>query len=108
MTDSTQTSPPRALIADDDELMLGLVGGWLQDEGFRVLEAADSTTALELCVTQNPDVAIFDFDMPGYSGAELASLAIAQTQTPVVLLSSHDEPPIVELAIAAGVLAYLV
>jgi len=106
--DAPQAASPRALIADDDELVRGLISGWLQDEGFRVLEAADSAAALELCVSQNPDVAIFDFDMPGYSGAELAGVAIEQTETPIVLLSSHDEPPIVELAISAGVLAYLV
>lgn len=99
---------PRALIADDDELFRGVIGGWLRDDGFTVLEAGDSTSALETCVAEEPDVAIFDFDMPGYSGAELASVAIAQTGTPVILLSSHDEQPIVERAISAGVLAYLV
>lgn len=106
--DTKNATPPRALIADDDELLRGLIGGWLRDEGFSVFEAADSASALETCAAQEPDVAIFDFDMPGYSGAELASITVAQSGTPVVLLSSHDEPPVIDLAISAGVLAYLV
>jgi response regulator NasT len=105
--DSKTETKPRALIADDDELVRAAIGGWLRDEGFAVSEAGDSAAALEVCVTQEPDVAILDFEMPGCSGAELASVAVEQSGTPIVLLSSHDEPPVVQLAITAGVLAYL-
>jgi response regulator NasT len=102
------SAPARLLVADDDPLMVKLVGDWLRDSGFEVLEAPDATRALEICVAHRPDLAIIDFDMPGFGGAELASRIHSHTDVPVIFLTGRDEPRIIEQAIGAGALAYLI
>lgn len=99
---------PRVLIADDDPLMVKLVGGWLGDAGFSVLEAMDGARALEMCVEHSPDLAILDFDMPDFGGAELASRIHSHTDVPVIFLTGRDEASVIDLAIDAGALAYLI
>ena len=99
---------PRLLIADDDPLMVKLVGGWLSDAGFSVLEAMDGARALEMCVAHSPDLAILDFDMPDFEGADLASRIHSHTDVPVIFLAGRDEASVIELAIDAGALAYLI
>lgn len=99
---------PRLLIADDDPLMVKLVGGWLGEAGFAVLEALDGAKALELCVAQSPDLAILDFDMPDFGGADLAARIHSHTDVPVIFLTARDEASVIETAIGAGALAYLI
>ena len=106
--DSAKSASPRLLIADDDPLMVKLVGGWLSDAGFEVLEAPDGATALEVCVAQTPDLAIIDFEMPDFGGVELANRIHSHTDMPVIFLTALDEPSVIELAIDAGAFAYLI
>lgn len=99
---------PRLLLADDDPLMVKLVGGWLSDAGFEVLEALDGAKALEICVAQSPDLAILDFDMPGFGGADLAARIHSHTDVAVIFLTGRGETSVIELAIGSGALAYLI
>ena len=96
------------LVADDDPILVTLVGNWLRDAGLDVMEAHDGTNALEICVSRNPDLAIIDFDMPDFGGAELASRIHSHTDVPVIFLTAHDEARVVEQAIGVGALAYLI
>ena len=65
-------TPKRVLLADDDRLIAATVGQTLRAGGYEVLEAFDGPTALAICKTQHPDLAILDHSMPGMSGVELA------------------------------------
>jgi response regulator NasT len=98
----------RVLVADDDPIMVQLVGDWLRNSGLEVLEAPDGTKALEICVARSPDLAIIDFDMPDFGGAELANRIHSHTDVPVIFLTAHDESQVVEQAIGAGALAFLI
>jgi response regulator NasT len=59
-------------------------------------------------VAQAPDLAILDFDMPDFGGADLAARIQSHTDVPVIFLTARDEASVVEMAIGSGALAYLI
>jgi DNA-binding NtrC family response regulator len=67
------SSKPVVLVVEDEPLVRMFVTGALEDEGYKVLEAANADEALTL-LQARPDVlaVITDVEMPGRSGYELA------------------------------------
>ena len=98
----------RAVLADDDPLIVELVGSWLRDAGFEVFEAFDGASALNACVANQPDLVVMDYSMPGHHGGELATFIASQTSAPLIFVSSHDETAVIDSAVSAGAYAYLV
>jgi two-component system, response regulator PdtaR len=102
-----ESAPTRILIADDDPILVELLAQPLTDAGYEVLEAFDSASALEICIAQSPALAIIDYEMPGYSGVELARFIDSQTGVALIFVSGHAEEAVVSAAVEAGALAYL-
>lgn len=99
----------RILIADDESLLAGLVQDQLQFLGHQVVgRAADGTEAVELARQLQPDVVLMDISMPGLDGLQATEAIQESNPLPVVLLTAHDNPELVERASAAGAGAYLV
>ena len=66
---------PVVLIAEDEVLVRMLIADVLQDEGYRIIEAANATEALRV-LEARPDihVVVTDIEMPpGLNGIELAA-----------------------------------
>lgn len=59
------------LVVDDDNEFRGTLVRRFSRRGYRVQDAPDATTAIELAERRQFDVAIFDMVMPGMSGIEL-------------------------------------
>ena len=61
------------LVVEDDGPLRALVVRMLQDAGYRVIEAKNAKTALDIVIASNPaiDLLLTDVIMPGKSGAEL-------------------------------------
>ena len=96
------------LIVDDDRLVLATLGKGLRDAGYRVSEANDAASALELARTK-PDLALLDVRMPGTSGIQLAERLVAEyPQLPFIFLSAFGDPDIIRRANELGALGYLV
>lgn len=73
-----------------------------------VAEASDGTSALELIKVHRPDVALLDYRMPGLDGAQVAAAVRgADLATRVLLISAHDESPIVYQALQQGAAGFL-
>jgi PAS domain S-box-containing protein len=62
---------PRVLVVDAHPESRVAASAVLQDAGYRVLEASDGVTALELLHTGLPDVVIMEILLPGLHGYEL-------------------------------------
>ena len=58
----------KILVVDDDAAVRYAVVRLLSSAGYRALEAADGTIALELMQREQPSVMILDASMPGLSG----------------------------------------
>lgn len=71
-------------------------------------EATDGTSALELIKTHVPDVALLDYRMPGMDGAQIAAAVCSnKLSTRVLLISAHDDAPIVYQALQQGAAGFL-
>ena len=94
------------LYVDDDEVMVLMVERLLARAGFRVTCCADAREAMaSVLATPEPvDVVVTDFNMPEFSGIDLAeALAKARPGLPVVISSGYISDDMRVRARAAGV-----
>lgn len=82
----------KILIADDEERWRRLVGDFLRNEGFKVIEAADGQEAVEL-VKSDSDISlvILDIMMPEMDGIEACQAIRAFSQIPIIMLTAKDD-----------------
>jgi CheY-like chemotaxis protein len=62
----------RVLLVDDHKDTRRMLGIMLGLSGHEVLEAGDGGKAVEIAISERPDVAIVDIDLPGIDGYEVA------------------------------------
>jgi len=98
------------LVVDDSATLRNQVGGALRRAGFDVVEAADGRTALELVRgTSEISCVICDVNMPWMSGVEFVEeVAKLEQRPPILMLTSESKPDLVERAMAAGAIGWLV
>jgi len=106
----TETNPIRVVLVDDHAMVrTGLRNFLLAYNDLELVgEAANGEEALSLCAQTHPDVVLMDMVMPGVDGAE-ATQAIRQRhpQVQVIALTSFREEDLVERALKAGAISYL-
>lgn len=80
----------RILLVEDDPGIRRGLGDALESEGYAVVTAADGPHALELGMTQDPDLIVLDVMLPGFDGFEvLRRLRDDGVETPVILLTAR-------------------
>jgi len=96
------------LIVDDDEAIAEFVAVILAERGYRVRTAFNGRQALDLLRQTPPHVLLLDLMLPLMDGWDLAK-AIRESatlrDTPIVVMSAHDDVP--EAAQAIGAVGYL-
>jgi DNA-binding response OmpR family regulator len=97
----------RALVADEDPLMLWLLQRALATD-FDVTVAHDGQQAVALAATSCPDVIVLDLGMPVLDGFGACRL-IRETypRVPIVIVSGHVDEGSVLAAFEAGATDYL-
>jgi two-component system, NarL family, response regulator LiaR len=107
MTDET---PIRVILVDDHEMLRGGLALFLEgiDDLQLVGEASSGVEAIALCDEVKPDVVLMDLIMPTMDGVA-ATRAIRQKhpETQVVVLTSFKESDLVQAALEAGAVGYL-
>ncbi len=85
------TSNRLLLLVDDDAGMRSSIAGYLEDIGYRVLEAENGCAALALLAANKPDIIFTDLRMPGMDGHELIRQIREQdTETPIIVISGNS------------------
>ena len=99
----------KVLVADDHEVVRsGLVSLFADSNVEVVAEAADGREAVKLAVKHKPDVVLLDIRMEGDDGLEaLDQIHRELPKTPVVMLSTYDNPTYVARAVALGASDYV-
>lgn len=96
------------LHVEDHDIVARMAKEMLECEGWEVETCSDGSAALEkICGEGRYDLLLFDYDLPGVNGLELASRArrlVHRTRTPIVVLSAT---PVGAEAREAGVDAFL-
>jgi signal transduction histidine kinase/ActR/RegA family two-component response regulator len=88
------------LVVDDEAQVRALTCETLELLGYRVLEADSGPAAVAILERETPDLMLFDYAMPGMSGAELAAIARARWPgVPIVFASGHADTAAVEAAL---------
>ena len=78
--------PVRVLVADDSDLLVGIVATWLEDEGYAVVTATTGRQALDSAAAHHPDVVLLDLIMPPPDGFEVCAKLAHLPQPPEVIL----------------------
>ena len=76
------------LIVDDDPAIRRILRLVLEDEGYQVETAANSTDALSKLQTVQPDLMLVDIEMPGLDGLELLDRVAQLPQAPPSIVVS--------------------
>lgn len=83
----------KILAADDDQGLLALYQAIFSGAGYEVLLAPDGDKAMELFLSEAPDLLVLDVDMPGGGGGRVFSITrrILATGVPVIFVTGHSE-----------------
>ena len=106
---STDLTPRRVLIAEDEALIRLDLREMLEEEGYEVCgEAGDGRTAVTMAEDLRPDLVMLDVKMPVLDGIAAAEEIARRRIAPVVILTAFSQRDLVEKAREAGAMAYLV
>jgi DNA-binding NarL/FixJ family response regulator len=95
----------KVLIVDDSKLARMAIARALSvaHPDWTRIEAANADEALMQIRTADPDIAVFDFNMPGRDGLELAAEARSlKPDMSVAVISANTQQEIVDRAVALG------
>ena len=97
----------RILIAEDETLIRMDLAEMLRENGYEVIgEATNGEEAITLAQELKPDLAILDVKMPKLDGITAAETIVKIS--PVLMLTAFSQKDLVERALDAGVMAYVV
>jgi len=97
----------RILIAEDETLIRMDLSEMLRENGYEVVgEATNGEEAVALANELKPDLAILDVKMPKLDGISAAEKIVEIA--PVLMLTAFSQKDLVERALDAGVMAYVV
>lgn len=98
-------------IADDQALVRGALSALLglESDITVVGEAASGTDAVDMCLNNDVDVALFDIEMPGLNGIEATrELHNKGSDTKVLIVTTFGRPGYLQRALAAGAKGFVV
>jgi response regulator NasT len=102
------TRPYRVLIADDEKTVAAGLQKQLETLGYDVVGVvSDGHRAIEMCRRSLPDVVFLDIEMPGLDGLAAARQIAVDPGTPVIILTAHGHPNLIDQAVEDGVISYL-
>ncbi len=91
------------LIVDDEVKLRDMIRVYLEQEGYRVVEAGHGREALYVARVEKPDVIILDLMMPEMNGTEFMRAFSKEAETPVIMLTAkvEDQDKILGLELGA-------
>ncbi len=79
------------LLVDDEASIRDPLGKYLEKQGFRVTDAADSAAARAALIAYDIDLVLLDIMMPGEDGLSLCRHIAANDGPPVILVTAKTE-----------------
>lgn len=81
----------KILVAEDEAKLRYVISGYLKNEGYQVIEAADGEQALEKYYDDSPALILLDIMMPKVDGYEVcAEIRKDAPEIPIIMLTARD------------------
>jgi DNA-binding response OmpR family regulator len=81
----------RILVVDDEPRYVRAIQFNLEASGYEVLTAREGRTAIELAVSEEPDLILLDIKMPGMDGYEVCRRIREFSAVPIIMLTALAE-----------------
>lgn len=81
----------RALVVEDEPELAGLIGSYLDRDGFDVTLVDDGREAVDLLRHLDPDVVVLDLGLPGLDGIEVCRRLRTFSDAYVVMLTARSD-----------------
>ncbi len=78
------------LVVDDEPTLREALAEALEQDGLRVITAADGREALERFRADPPDLVVLDVMLPGLSGIEVCRIIRQESQVAILMLTARD------------------
>ncbi|MBQ6907852.1 MAG: response regulator transcription factor [Clostridia bacterium] len=95
------------LIVDDEEPIVDILRFNLKKEGYKVLEAYDGERAVEIALSQNPDLILLDVMLPKMDGFTVCRKLRERISTPILMITAREEEVDKVLGLALGADDYI-
>ncbi|MFZ2502782.1 MAG: response regulator transcription factor [Nocardioides sp.] len=97
----------RALVVEDETSLAGLIGSYLERDGFEVSVSHDGLRAVSLAREVDPDVIVLDLGLPGLDGIEVCRQIRTFSDAYVVMLTARSEEIDTLIGLSVGADDYL-
>ena len=98
---------PSVFVVDDEPQIVRALRVGLAASGYEVRSAGNGETALEMMVSEPPDVVLLDLGLPGIDGVEVVRRLRGWSAVPVIVLSVRERQADKVAALDAGTDDYL-
>ncbi len=99
----------RIVVAEDEPIIRLDLVETLRSEGYEVpADTGRGDEVVALVKSHTPDLVLLDIKMPGLDGLSAAQTISKETRTAVVILTAFSQRELVERAVEAGAMTYLV
>lgn len=82
---------PLVLIAEDEPEIADILAAYLAREGLNAIHAGDGGRALDLHLSDQPDLVLLDVQMPHLDGWQVLAEIRRRGDTPVIMLTAFDQ-----------------
>jgi len=100
----------KVLLVDDDNTVLLNTGVRLKGMGYIVYTAKDAVSAVSAVRKNEPDVVVLDISLPagdGFLVAERLQSLVGSAATPIIFITSSENPQLRERAKKLGAVGFL-
>jgi two-component system alkaline phosphatase synthesis response regulator PhoP len=77
------------LVVDDEPKIVKQARDYLENSGFRVLEAGDGQTALAVARRDRPDLIVLDLNLPEMDGLDVCRALRRESDVPIIMLTAR-------------------
>src|SRR4051812_24832337 len=87
-------APTRVLVVDDSDQLVGLIGAWLEDEGYLVTTATTGSRAIAAVAAESPDIVLLDLILPPPDGFIVCAVLQRAARPPVIIVMPGLTDPV--------------
>jgi len=81
----------KILLVEDEEGIRELIQLYLNNKGYKVIQAENGDQALEILTTANPLLILLDIEMPGIDGFDVCRKIRQNSDVPIIFVSSRRD-----------------